>query len=107
MATPVDELAGCIGFQWDDGNVLKNWDRHHVTHLECEEVFFNQPLVAAPDAAHSEAEPRYYVLGQTTGGRRLFIACTIRERLIRVISARPMSRRERKIYDQTTPETAD
>ena len=54
----------------------------------------------ATDSAHSEKEPRYYVLGHTIAGRRLFIAFTVREDKIRVISARDMSKKERKIYEQ-------
>ena len=52
------------------------------------------------NSAHSEKEPRYYVLGHTIAGRRLFIAFTVREEKIRVISARDMSKKERKIYEQ-------
>ena len=105
MADALAELEACVGFQWDDRNSHKNWERHRVSRAECEAVFFNDPFVAAPNVIHSEKESRYYVLGQTARGRRLFVACTIRERLIRVVSARPMSRRERRSYDQAAPET--
>ena len=67
---------------------------------ECEEVFFNRPLVVAPDVAHAEREPRYAALGQTNAGRRLAVVFTIQGTLVRVISARDMSRRERRIYAQ-------
>ena len=94
-----DLLAQCAGFDWDEGNQEKNWLRHHVSVAECEQVFFNAPLLVAPDEEHSDLEPRYYVLGQTNAGRRLFVALTIRDKLMRVISARDMSRRERKEYE--------
>lgn len=67
---------------------------------ECEQVFFNRPLAASADEGHSDAEPRFYALGQTDSGRRLFIAFTIRRDLIRVISARDMNRRERTEYEK-------
>jgi uncharacterized protein len=67
---------------------------------KCEEVFFNLPLLLQSDDAHSQKEPRYYVLGHTIAGRRLFISFTVREEKIRVISARDMSKKERKIYEQ-------
>ena len=67
---------------------------------ECEEVFFNLPLLLQSDDAHSQKEPGYYVLGHTIAGRRLFIALTVREDKIRVISARDLSKKERKIYEQ-------
>lgn len=57
------------------------------------------------DARHSEAEPRFYALGESDSGRGLFVAFTIRGDLIRVISARDMSRRERQSYEQTIDET--
>jgi len=91
-------LAGCEGFEWDAGNAAKIWDRHRTTPAECEEVFFNRPLVAGRDEKHSEGEERLYALGQTDGGRLMFVVFTIRGRLIRVISARDMSRKERRIY---------
>ena len=61
--------------------------------------FFNRPLIAAPDEVHSSTEPRFYALGQTDASRSLFIAFTIRGRLIRVVSARDMNRRERKVFE--------
>lgn len=93
-----ERLAQCEGFEWDAGNSAKIWDRHQVTPGECEELFFNRPLIAGNDEKHSTGEERFYVLGQTDGGRLLFAVFTIRKRLIRVISARDMSRKERRIY---------
>ncbi len=94
------ELAACTGFEWDAGNVDKNWERHRVSAAECEQVFFQRPLRIAPDSRHSWNEPRYAALGQTVGGRRLTIVFTIRDSTIRVISARLMSRRERRVYER-------
>jgi len=93
-----ERLAECEGFQWDAGNSPKIWDRHQVMPTECEEVFFNRPLIVGSDEQHSAGEERFYALGQTDGGRLLFVVFTIRGRLIRVISARDMSRKERRIF---------
>jgi len=93
-------LSSVTGFEWDDGNRDKNWEKHQVSNSDCEEVFFNLPLLLHPDPTHSQAEDRYYVLGQTNEGRRLFISFTIRGENIRVISARDMSKRERNFYEQ-------
>jgi uncharacterized DUF497 family protein len=87
------------GFDWDDGNIEKNWLSHQVTPQEAEQVFFNRPLVVADDAKHSRLEKRYMVLGQTDENRVLFIAFTLRKKRIRVISARDMNRKERKVYE--------
>jgi uncharacterized protein len=86
------------GFHWDEGNVNKNWESHKVRPHEAEQVFFNHPLIVADDVKHSGTERRYFVLGQTDDNRALFVAFTLRGNLIRVISARDMSRRERKVY---------
>ncbi|MGO9455065.1 MAG: BrnT family toxin [Candidatus Binataceae bacterium] len=97
MAWP-ERLAECEGFEWDKGNSQKIWDRHRVTPGECEEVFFNQPLMIGDDRGHSMVEDRLYALGQTDASRLIFIVFTVRDRVIRVISARDMSRKERGIY---------
>ncbi len=96
----MNDLSHVTGFDWDENNREKNWLKHQVSASECEEVFFNLPLLLSPDPAHSQKEPRYYVLGHTSAGRRLFMAFTIREDKIRVISTRDMSKKERIIYEQ-------
>jgi uncharacterized DUF497 family protein len=91
-------------FEWDDGNRDKNWIKHHVSQAECEQVFFHQPLVVAPDEGHSRTESRYFLLGKTDTGRRLFLVFTPRQDRIRVISARDMSHKERRIYQNAEDE---
>ena len=100
----MNEFSNCVGFEWDEGNSEKNWIRHHVTMPECEQVFFNQPLILAGNEERSQSEQRYYALGQTDDGRRLFIVFIVRGELVRVISARDMSRRERRVYDHANEE---
>jgi uncharacterized DUF497 family protein len=86
------------GFDWSGGNAQKNWERHGVTPLETEQVFFNTPLLWGDDPGHSGTEERFYALGQTDDGRALFVAFTMRVRRLRVVSARDMSRKERRVY---------
>ena len=97
------DIDSLDGFEWDEGNLTKNWDSHQVSSSECEELFLNVPLVLADDIRHSANEARYYALGQTNSGRLLFVAFTVRGTHIRVISARPMSGKERQIYGQANP----
>ncbi len=91
------------GFDWDDGNARKSTDKHSVRQSEAEQVFFNQPLLVVADHKHSQEEPRYHALGVTDDRRQLHITFTLRGAgsLIRVISARNMHRKERKIYEQS------
>ena len=91
---------GIEGFQWDDGNASKNWTRHQVSQTEAEQVFLNRPLVVAE--APSKNEPRQFAFGQTDAGRLLTVVFTVRDSLLRVISVRPMSRRERRGYGQAS-----
>jgi uncharacterized DUF497 family protein len=93
-----DILSSCEGFQWDEGNSDKNWYLHQVTDSECEQLFFNLPLILVPDTKHSQQEQGYYALGRTDTDRWLFIVFTIRDKLIRVISAREMNQREARKY---------
>ncbi len=95
-----DILADCIGFDWDEGNSEKNWILHRVSRNECEQVFFNAPIVVGDDIFHSQSELRWFLLGKTDNKRQLFIVFTIREKLIRIISARDMSKKERRIYNE-------
>lgn len=99
MAGSTATLPDPLAFEWDAGNVAKSRDKHGVLPVECEELFGQQPILLAEDRLHSGAEPRYLVLGRTRTGRRLFVVFTIRDRRVRVISARDMSRKERKSYD--------
>jgi uncharacterized DUF497 family protein len=87
-------------FEWDKGNLTKNWVRHKVRYSECEEVFFNEPYIFEQDKVHSVKENRFYILGRTDGNRLLFIVFTRRGKKIRIISARDMSKKERKIYNE-------
>ena len=91
-------LTQCEGFEWDEGNSHKNWLKHKVSPAECEQLFFNKPIVIEDDTKHSGAENRFYALGRTDSKRNLFIAFTVRNNRIRVISARDMSRKEREVY---------
>lgn len=100
MALLPEFFPGITGFQWDEGNSEKNWRRHQVTQVEAEQVFFNRPVLVSRDPKHSGAEVRYFALGRTDADRKLAIVFTLRGSSLRVISARPMRRRERRVYGQ-------
>jgi hypothetical protein len=93
-----DILSKCTGFEWDKHNSEKIKAKHNVTPVECEQVFFNLPVIAGDDKKHSETENRFYVLGQTDAGRLLFLVFTVRKEKLRVISARDMNKKERRVY---------
>ncbi len=95
----VPDLSKCVGFDWDLGNLDKNWEKHKVTPYECEQIFFNRPLVVNPDASHPSKEARYFALGRTDADRLLFLSFTVCKNLIRIISARDVTRRENEVYE--------
>jgi uncharacterized DUF497 family protein len=99
-----DRLARCTGFDWDAGNAPKLFERHQVTPGECEQVFFNEPLLIAADAKHSNSEERWAAWGRTADGRALAVVFTLRGDRIRPISARDMNRKERGRYAEAEAE---
>lgn len=91
-------LSRCIGFEWDIGDITKNWERHDVSTGECEQIFFNRPIIVKRDKDHSMLENRYYALGRTNMNRSLFVVFTVRDDKIRIISARDMTKAEAERY---------
>jgi len=83
-------------------SINKNWKKHEVSAKECEEVFFNEPSILFEDKEHSKKEKRYGIFGITSLKRKLTIIFTIRNEQVRIISARNMSKKERKTYEQKT-----
>lgn len=79
------------GFDWDEGNRDKNWSLHHVTDDEAEEIFRTGAKVLRK--GH-----RFLAYGQTEAGRYLFVVFELRSGRIRIISARDMTRKERRFY---------
>ncbi len=95
-------FAKIVGFEWDDGNSRKSADKHSVSQSEAEQIFLDPRLLVLIDDRHGGAEYRFTAYGRTLEGRRLHVTFRTRrdETLIRVISARAMSRKERARYDQ-------
>jgi len=89
-----------VGFDWDESNRDKNWEKHRVDFRECEEVFSNRPLKIFYDQKHSQEEDRFLAYGMTDKRRKLTIVFAIRQNKIRVISARGQSSKERRIYEK-------
>ena len=96
------DLTRIEGFEWDEGNNRKSVEKHDATQADAEQVFFNDPLLILEDIGHTSHETRLHALGCTDAGRLLHISFTLRGggKLIRVISARTMHRKERLRYEQ-------
>jgi hypothetical protein len=96
-----NEFEKFTGFQWDKGNINKNLIEHNVEDWECEQVFFNEPLIVLDDPKHSLVEQRWAAFGRTEAGRLLVVIFTKRGKLLRVISARDMNRKEIRFYEES------
>lgn len=93
------DLTEVSGFEWDEGNVEKNKRKHYLDKWQIEEVFFNEPFLIYEDTKHSNNEHRWYALGKTDNDLKLMVVFTVRNKLIRVISARKMNKKERAYYE--------
>lgn len=90
-----------IVFDWDLWNIQKNETKHGVSALEAESAFFDPAYCLFHDVRHSSAiERRYVLFGKSIENRVLMIGFTARQEKVRIITARPASRNERKIYEE-------
>ena len=87
-------------FEWDVEKAKENEDKHQVSFVEASEVFGDALSSTVPDPDHSEGEDRYLIFGVSKNGRYLVVSYTERDERIRLISARTMTPRERKAYEQ-------
>ncbi|HTB84367.1 MAG TPA: BrnT family toxin [Candidatus Sulfotelmatobacter sp.] len=89
-----------LTFEWDANKAGTNLAKHHVSFQEATTMFGDPESLTIPDPAHSQTENRFIILGRSYLGRILVVVHTERGDNIRIISARPASRRERKNYEQ-------
>jgi uncharacterized DUF497 family protein len=89
-----------LSFEWDSSNQHKSWKKHGITQQEAEQVFMCDHILVYYDEKHSDVEARYYLLGETQESKKLFVVFTVRINKVRIVSARAMSRGERKIYEK-------
>jgi len=89
-----------VQFEWNPEKASANEAAHGVSFLDASEVFDDDHSSTVPDPDHSEDENRYLIFGSSKGGKYLVVSYTEREDRIRLISARTMTPRERKAYEQ-------
>ena len=95
-----NDFDNFLGFQWDRGNIDKNLIKHNVENWECEQVFFNKPILVLEDPRHSLSEKRWAAFGKTDADRLLVVVFTKRGNLLRVIYARDMNKKEKQFYEE-------
>ena len=90
-----------LEFEWDRWNFDKSYYKHGITPSEAEEIFLDEDLKVQEDIKHSQKEKRYIAFGKTIRGKVLFVVFTMREKMIRIISARIANKKKRKHYEKT------
>lgn len=95
------DLNKYIKFEWDKGNIDKSFKKHKISPNEAEEIFLDEHLKIIKDIRHSQKERRLIALGKTFSEKQLFVVFTERGEKIRIISARPMDKKERSHYKKT------
>ena len=91
-----------MNFVWDASKATNNWQDHRVSFQEAVTVFGDPLSLTAPDPDHSLMENRYIIVGRSQNGRLLMVAHTERTDAIRIISARELTRGERRQYEEGT-----
>lgn len=94
-------LKDLLEFEWDEGNRGKNFKKHGVIDTESEEAFFDPEKKITKDKLHSESEERHILVGQAKQRKILFVVFTKRKNKIRIISSRPLNKKERHLYEKT------
>lgn len=94
------DVKKIAGFEWDEGNVDKSYKKHGITPNETEEVFLDKDILLLEDIKHSKQEERYVAIGKIIKGDILFVAFTVRKDNIRIISARKVNKKERRLYEK-------
>ena len=95
-----NDFDNFLGFQWDRGNIDKNLIKHNVENWECEQIFFNKPILVLEDLSPSLSEKRWAAFGKTDADRLLMVVFTKRGKLLRIISARDMNKKEKQFYEE-------
>lgn len=88
-------------FEWDPAKARLNAKKHDVDFAEAATVFADGLSLTYPDPDHSASEERYITFGLSANGRHLAVAHTDRGDRIRIISAREMTRGERRYYEES------
>lgn len=86
--------------EWDPAKAASNLRKHGVSFEEAATVLGDPLSVTLDDPDHSESEPRFLLLGRAVTDRLLIVAITERGEAVRIISARPMTPRERRAYER-------
>jgi uncharacterized protein len=95
------DLGKIKGFEWDSGNIDKSYKKHGVTPNEAEKIFLDKDVVLQEDIKHTQDEERSIAIGKTRNKQVLFVVFTVRNKRVRIISARRANKKEWRQYEET------
>lgn len=87
-------------FEWDDKKAIANLAKHGVSFGEATEVFYDPNALEGEDTEHSYDEGRFFIIGYSTSRMLFVVFAERRDDVIRIISARPPTPTERKLYEE-------
>ena len=87
-------------FEWDSRKAEINLRKHGISFTEAGTVFGDELAITVPDPDHSKDEERYITIGWSNQRRLLMVSHTDRGDRIRIISARELTKAERKVYEE-------
>jgi len=89
-----------LRFEWDPAKADANFAKHGVSFQEASTIFRDPLSTTGTDPDHSTDEERFITFGVSVSGRLLIVAHTDSDDTIRIISARPVTAGERRIYEE-------
>jgi uncharacterized protein len=89
-----------VKFEWDDEKAIANLEKHGVSFGEATEVFYDPNALEGADAEHSFDETRFFIIGYSISRMLFVVFAERRSAVIRIISARPPTPAERKLYEE-------
>jgi uncharacterized DUF497 family protein len=87
-------------FEWNESKAAANLVKHGISFEEAQTIFDDPLFIDFHDPDHSPDEDRYIIIGLSRQGRLLLVSYTERDAIIRMISAREVTRGERKAYEE-------
>lgn len=96
----MDIIPEPLEFEWDKGNINKNFTKHRINNEEAEQVFLDEKSVFSEDSKHSKTENRYQIIGKSENNKLLNVIFTIRNKKIRIISVRSANKKEKRLYEK-------
>jgi uncharacterized DUF497 family protein len=86
-------------FEWDTKKSITNERKHLISFSEAASVFGDPLAITFPDPDSSKKETRFLVFGISKFNKLLVVSYTERKDTVRIISAREVTRYERRIYE--------